>query len=401
MIEAAVAAVSLRRIKRLVWRAFRVQTSHEYVRNIVNAASARARQALERLAPEKQAHRAVGDEIFLGARPLLVVAEPRSLAILRVGVEEHRDQETWSKILSPLPQNLEAFASDLGKGLTAAVEKRGWPHQADLFHALRILMDSHSREERRCYEAIEEEYAYARRLEKLRDAGEDTRGVATNHALAAKKTQRALERFGEIERLVRQMRSAVVLVDDVGRWIAPQERESLITAAMNRLDELGLARRRRVAGYWRNPKLLTFARGLQAHLDALEISPGLLSRRDLIDAAAGAWALGRGRLRGPGALATALRAHAARQACPEFPDLCSRVARVLDNAFRASSAIETLNSLLRVYQQTKKSFGTDFAYLVALYHNTHRFDEGPRKGRTPFEILGIDVATDDWLSLVL
>jgi hypothetical protein len=207
--------------------------------------------------------------------------------------------------------------------------------------------------------------------------------------------------FGEIERLVRQMRSAVVLVDDVGRWIAPQERESLITAAMNRLDELGLARRRRVAGYWRNPKLLTFARGLQAGLDALEMTPGVLSRRDLIDAAAGAWALGRGRLRGPGALATALRAHAARQACPEFADLCSRVARVLDNAFRASSAIETLNSLLRVYPQTQKSFGTDFAYLVALYHNTHRFDEGPRKGRTPFEILGIDVATHDWLSLVL
>lgn len=81
--------------------------------------------------------------------------------------------------------------------------------------------------------------------------------------------------------------------------------------------------------------------------------------------------------------------------------MCSRVAGVLDNAFRASSAIETLNSLWRVYQEVKKTFGTDFAYLVALYHNTHRFNEGPRKGRTPFELLGIDVATDDWLSLVL
>ncbi len=160
MIEAAVAAVSLRKIKQLVWRAFRVRVSHVYIRALVVAASARAREVLQRLAPERKAQRAVGDEIFLGADPLLVVA------------------------------------SDLGKGITAAVDARGWPHQADLFHALRILLDS--------------------------------------HALSVKKT-----------------------------------------------------------------------------------------------------------------------------------------------------------------------FGTDFAYLLALHHNTHRFTEGPRKGRTPFELLGIDVGTDDWLNLVL
>jgi hypothetical protein len=194
LVEAAVCPVSLRDATGLVREAFGVEVSHEYVRGIVDAASARARRVLESLAPEKKARLAVGDEIFLGQSPLLVVAEPHSLAVLRVSVESRRDEETWAKILQPM-DGIEIFASDLGKGMTAAVEARGWPHQADVFHAVRILTQSWAVEERRCFEAIEEEYAYERRLEKLRDAGEDLRGVATNYALARKKTRHALERW--------------------------------------------------------------------------------------------------------------------------------------------------------------------------------------------------------------
>jgi hypothetical protein len=163
-----------------------------------------------------------------------------------------------------------------------------------------------------------------------------------------------------------------------------------------------LARRRRVAGYWRNPKLLTFAREIQRRLDAISVPSGLFDRRDLIDAAVGAWALAQGHLRGPGALTAKLRALDAARAYPDFfPSLSSRVAAILDDALRASSAIETLNSLWRVYQQVKKTFSTNFAYLVALAHNTHEFTEGPRRGHTPFELLGVDVGTEDWLSLVV
>jgi hypothetical protein len=400
IVEAAVAAVPLRKIKRLVRRAFGVRVSHEYARTVVNGASVRARQVFEKLTPERKARRAVADEIFLGDRPMLVVAEPQSLAVLRVSVEAHRDEKTWAKILQPL-EGIEIFASDLGKGLTAAVEARGWPHQADVFHAVRILTESWAVEERHAYEAIEEEYAWERRLQKLRAEGGDSRGVATNHTLARKKTQRALERFAEIERLSQQMRSAIELCDPVGRWMTPEDRQQRLTQAMTRLEELGLARRRRVAGYWRNPKLLTFAREVQKRLDALQIPPGPLAPREIIDAAVAAWALARGLLRPRGALTASLRAFAASRAHPDFPALGERVASILDDTLRASSAIECLNSLWRVYQQVKKTFGTDFAYLVALHHNMHRFEEGRRRGRTPFELLGIDPGTDDWLSLIL
>jgi len=400
IVEAAVAPVSLDNIVGLVKRAFQVEISSEYARGIVNRAAARSRQVLERLAPERKARRAVGDEIFLGERPMLVVAEPQSLAVLRVSVEEHRDKDTWARILKPL-DGIEIFASDLGKGMTAAVEARGWPHQADIFHAVRILTESSAVEERRGYEAIEEEYAWERRLQKLRDDGDDPRGVATNYAMARNRTQRALERFAEIERLLRQMRSAVELTDASGRWMTPEEREQKITQAMTRLEELGLARRRRVAGYWRNPKLLTFAREAQRRFDALAVPAGPLPRRDLLDAAVGGWALHRGLLRPRGALIASLRVVAASPAHPDFLAFRERVEAILDASLRASSAIECLNSLWRVYQQVKKSFGTDFAYLVALHHNMHEFREGPRRGKSPFDLLGLDPGTRDWLSLIV
>lgn len=401
IVQAAVCPVSLRDNAGLVREAFKVDASHEYVRGIVDAASVRARKVQEDLAPEKKARQAVGDEIFLGDHPLLVVADPASLAVLRLSVEEHRDEKTWATLLAPLGK-LETFASDLGKGMTAAVEARGWPHQADVFHALKILSESVAVEERRCYQAIAQEYAWERRLQKLQEAGDDSRGVATHYALAKKKAQRALERFGEIEGLLRPMRQAIDLCDETGRWMTPEERERRLCPAIDRLDPLGMARRRRVAGYWRNPKLLTFAREIQRRLEAIEVPSGPLDRRELIDAATGAWALAQGRLRGPEALTAQLRALAAARAYPEFfPSLRSQVAAILDDALRASSAIETLNSLWRVYQQVKKTFSTDFAYLVALAHNTHEFTEGPRRGHTPFELLGVDVGPKDWLSLVV
>jgi transposase len=399
VLTCAVRAVTLRGIVELVGVAFGIERSHTWAKEIIDRASAKAQEIFEQLRPWTKASRAVGDEIFLGACPLLVVADPGSLAVLRLAVEEHRDKETWAKLLGPLGA-LEIFASDLGKGLTAAVEARGWPHQADLFHALRILSEAVRVEERRCYQAIEEEYAWEERLRRLQGAEKDTRGVATNHALARKKTDRALERFSQIEQLVHEMRSAVRLCDELGRWIPVVDRERRIATPMAKLEALGLARRRKVAGYWRNPKLLTFARQIESGLEALTGPSGEFSRKQLLEAAVGAWALKRGLVHGQGAMVAQLRAVAAAQARPEFGSWCAEVAPVMEKALRASSAIETLNSLWRVYQQVKKSFGTKFAYLVALYHNMRPFSEGPRKGRSPFGLLGVPLPTDNWLELL-
>lgn len=401
ILHAAILPVSLRDTADLVHEIFRIRVSHEYVRGVVNQASARARACFERLAPERHARQAVGDEIYMGDRPLLVVAEPHSLAVLRLSVEPRLSGEAWTQHLNALPSDLRVFASDMGRAMTSAVDARGWPHQADLFHALRPLRQSLSIEERRCYALIEQEYAWDPRLRRAIEEGEECSELEQHYVHARKKTREALDRFDQLEGEVNHLRAAADLCDPQGRWISPDERQLRIAQALQRLRDLNFVHHRRAANYWTNPKLLTFARQVHRDLHALPWPAGILTPDELRDALVGSWALQRRLLSGEGARIAFLRALRAACLCPEFPALREKGAAILDGALRASSAIETLNSLWRVYQQVKKSFGTDFGYLVALRHNMHRFKEGPRRGRSPFELLGVNPGTGDWLSLVL
>lgn len=72
---------------------------------------------------------------------------------------------------------------------------------------------------------------------------------------------------------------------------------------------------------------------------------------------------------------------------------------------RTSSAVENINSILKPMIRSKKHFGSSqnmeyFVALFALWHNLRRFKEGKRKGKSPFDILGIQIESDDWRTLL-
>lgn len=400
IVKAAVSPPTLRSIAEQVLSTFEVPVSHEYVRGVVNQAGKRAREVHESLAPQRLARRAVGDEIYVGDRPMLVVAEPDSLAVLSLSVEPTLSLEAWNRVLSGLPDDLEVIASDLGRVLLAAIQGRGWPHQADLFHAEQTFRRSLASEERRAYRAIEDEYACESKLALLCNEDRECDELCERYEVLRRTSAQIVERFDRIECEARRLSDAVRICDELGRWIPVEVRVERIEAALRKLRELGLPHHRRVANYWRNPNLLTFARQIEERLGAVVWPEGPLSP-EIRDAAIGAWALQRRLVWGAGAKIAALRVLMAQRACGEFGALRIAVAAILDRALRASSAIECLNSRWRVYQQVKKTFSTDYAYLVALQHNMTPFSEGPRKGRSPFEILGIDSTRRDWLSLVV
>ncbi len=55
--------------------------------------------------------------------------------------------------------------------------------------------------------------------------------------------------------------------------------------------------------------------------------------------------------------------------------------------------------------RAKKHFGSsqNMEYLVALFalwHNLRKFKEGKRKGKSPFDILGIQMESSDWRTLL-
>jgi hypothetical protein len=77
------------------------------------------------------------------------------------------------------------------------------------------------------------------------------------------------------------------------------------------------------------------------------------------------------------------------------------VIEAVDLAVRSSSAVECVNSRIRLVQVARKRLGEDFVYLLAIYHNMHPFGRGSvRAGKTPAELAGIKLPTSDWIELL-
>ena len=83
-----------------------------------------------------------------------------------------------------------------------------------------------------------------------------------------------------------------------------------------------------------------------------------------------------------------------------FGSLVRQVEKILYTPKRASSLVESFNSKLRTAQYVKKQVSQEYLWLLALKHNIEPFAHGKRQGHSPFELLGIDLGTNDWVDLV-
>ncbi|HUT34564.1 MAG TPA: hypothetical protein VNE39_13840 [Planctomycetota bacterium] len=77
------------------------------------------------------------------------------------------------------------------------------------------------------------------------------------------------------------------------------------------------------------------------------------------------------------------------------------VVEAVDYAVRSSSAVECVNSRVRVVQVARKHLSEDFVYLLAVYHNMRTFGRGSvRKGKTAADLADILLPTSDWIELL-
>ena len=77
-----------------------------------------------------------------------------------------------------------------------------------------------------------------------------------------------------------------------------------------------------------------------------------------------------------------------------------RVAAVLSDTFRASSAVECMNSVLRMQQSRHKRMTQPMLDLKRLYWNSHVLKAGKRKGQCPYQVLGLPLPTFDFWELL-
>jgi hypothetical protein len=89
-----------------------------------------------------------------------------------------------------------------------------------------------------------------------------------------------------------------------------------------------------------------------------------------------------------------------QQLDPNWRESYRPVAAVLGRAVRASSAVECMNSVLRMHQSRHRTLNQGMLDLKRLYWNTRVFRGGKRKGRCPYEHLGLTLAGSGFWGLL-
>jgi hypothetical protein len=320
-----------------------------------------------------------------------------------------RSGAAWQAVLDPFV-NLEFVVSDAAKGIAAGVQaivaarsESGsavpLEHGLDVFHtnqeAQRVLLGPWRRAEAAWEEA---ETADAKVAEDKRK-GKDARGAAAQARRAWTKAEQLLAAVDQQEAAWQRARAALAVFRPDGTLNARAWAEAEIEAALSELRGLEW---KKVRNFLKDPRTLTFLDRLHRRLAEAEPDPAL--RRMAVRR----WWL-RHRATPPTAppptpLAQVLALLDAKVRAGELTAdeqaSYDRVAAVLGTTVRASSAVEGINSVLRMQQSRHRKMTQGLLNLKRLYWNCRPLQTGPRRGRCPYAMLGVPLPSTDFWALL-
>jgi hypothetical protein len=349
------------------------------------------------------------DEIFFHGKPVLVGVEPHSMAWLLGSHAADRSGSTWTGALQGFDA-LQQAVVDGGRGLQrgladfqaqrkTAGNSTTLEVSLDVFHtkqeAQRVLRKLWNRVESRWTRAEEAD----RQVQRAWRNGGDRRGFGGLAAKAWKKVERLMEGYDRQQRAWKRIEATLELFRPDGQLNDRAWAEGEVAAAVKDLDGAEWAKLRRALADRRS---LTFLDRMQQQLTAAEPRPELrvaLVRRWWLRrqvAAIPADAPGGGRW-----LATALvQTEYCRKLAASWKESYRRVAAVLRQTVRASSAVECMNSVLRMHQGRHRTVTQPMLDLKRLYWNCRPFRSGKRRARSPYELLGLTLPNTDWWQLL-
>jgi hypothetical protein len=300
-----------------------------------------------------------------------------------------RSAATWKEQLEPFSA-LEFAVSDGAKGIAKAVaeiaaSRRDDPSAATLEHGLDVFHTARDAERalapswRRAEAQWEEAGAADAKVADAKRRGIDARGVAQTARAAWARAVAAYEQAERLESAWGRARAALDLFTPEGRLNDRAHAEAEIAAA---LPELSGPEWSKVRNALNDPRGLSFLDRMHRRLEAAE------PRRDWRKAMAWRWCL-RYRRPGPSGPLTDLIRAAARDRALDGQERASydRVAAVLRDTFRASSAVACINSVLRMQQSRHRRMTQPMLDLKRLYWNTRPFRSGPRRDACPYQAL--------------
>lgn len=409
-----VTPASIRDIVDILEHVLDIDWSYGKVWGVVNAAERRAAEHLRSVDLSGIKNVAL-DEMFSQGRPVLAGIDLDTQYLFQLQVNDSRSGEAWNEALGELrdQQSLSPtrVVKDAGTGLASGVGQ-AWPdaeNQDDVFHASYRLGQEAYFLERRAYAAIASADALEAKRARARSET-DRRRLGQELRYAQGRMDTAINQYDRFTVSHQKAERALTLSDrGSGQLRTSAEVTETITQVADEMDAIGGKRVRRLAKYLRNR-----APGLGRYLDdlgaRLAAAANELNEPVLVQAVTRAYQASLechqgGPLWDRPARRDELRAatrHLLDTAAHD-PERLQRAVRAvlpeLANRYRASSAIENLNSVLRPYLVVQKHAQQGFLDLFRFYWNTRTRAWGRWKGTSAHaQLTGAPV--DDWLALL-
>lgn len=362
------------------------------------AAAARARPLLAVIDAVARPLAQVGavDEIYT-KKPTLMVVEPHSMCWLVGHKSDRASGAAWRKVLADLP-NLKMALRDAGSGLKSGIQQanadraaEGRPplvEQQDHFHALRAGARALGRTIRRAQRAYAKAETLDKRYARRRRNGQSLAGITKQRLVAWRQAEKLFDLWTEQERAWQQTLAALHLVTPAGELNTPERAVHAVAEAMASLPAADFGQSKRQL---QEPETYTYLHEAQRQLARLDVPAAVkqaavkqecLRRRpellhgDSQQAAA---------LRGVLILCTVVLAQSGSVGARAV----QAVGSIFRSAWRASSLVECLNSVLRMQQARHRKLSQGLLDLKRLYWNAQVFRTGRRRGQSPYELLGV------------
>lgn len=332
----------------------------------------------------------------------MVGIEPASMTAVFCRNTADRKAPTWEGQLVPF-SHLEFAVSDAAKGIAAAVARRAsarrddpsaqpLEHGLDVFHtameAHRVLA-GHWRRAEAAWEKAEQADT---QVAAAKQRGIDARGPARTAGAAWGRAITSFEQAQQLESAWSRAQAALNLFGLDGRLNDRPRATAEIAAALKDLTGPDWAK---VRNFLKDPRSLAFLDRMHRRLEAAE------PRAEWREAMAWRWWLRHRRPEPSDPVTELLRGLARdRELDAEERAIYEPVAAVLADTVRASSAVECMNSVLRMQQSRHRRMTQPMLDLKRLYWNCRVFRSGPRKDTCPYRALGLELPTYDFWELL-
>jgi hypothetical protein len=351
---------------------------------------------------------AAADEIYVGGKPILMVVEQASLCWQSGRLAEHADGANWTREFEAYPalaQVSRDAGTGLGKGLATVNAKRKQEglsaigDQLDHFHTLREgnrgLRITKQRVQRAMTTADEAQTELAR----LERHGQSMAGHATHVAVCWRRAEQCLDDWSRKEKAWQRVQEALRLYTPNGELNDRAGAEAQLAEVLPVLTGVEWAKTKRLL---RRAETFTFLDRVHEQMtnlpvarevrDAAVRSEGLRRHPELLQGDNTQAAVTRGLALVWGLILA--KADAAGQAAIDG------VRAVLRQTWRASSLVEGINSVVRMQQARHRRMTQGLLDLKRLYWNTREFRTGKRKGKSPYERLGLRIPNATWWELL-